>query len=579
MMSARAFILACLATLALAMAVRVVWLRADPPVVGGVGIVWHDEGAWVHNARNRALWGTWRTDNWNPIYVAPVFTALEYAAFEAFGVGTWQARVVPAVSGLLSVGFLVAGLTTLVGRRLAVVGGLLLAVNYAFIMWNRAALMESTMTMWMVAAWAAYARAEQRPSWAIVSGVAATAAWFTKAAAAFFVAALAVEAAWAFMASTRRPATRATRTSALFVLLGLAASFAVAGAVFVLPHWDEYAFYNWQMSVTRKPEYSVGALADRASWLPIVQSLFSRMWLELVAGSLGLMAIIATWWRARPAERLLVLWVALGLLELVVHDAGNERRYVMFIPAFIAAACVCAAGRPGDGIDGVLRPRLARGWFETAAVWPSMLALAYLVVGSALRPFFIADIEAGVLSNVVRLSGLVAVLVVAALALGRRRAFAWLVRPLLPPAALVTLAAVAIGAQTWQFMLWAGHRAETNYRAAVAVGQRLPEGTLVQGKLANGLSLESRIRPLFVGNGFGNFADRLRRDDARYILTYDLPRIGYESSDGSGLIQGILEQYPRRRIVDSFVVDETPLPDRAVLIDKFPDGEAGHARD
>ena len=47
----------------------------------------------MHNARNRALWGTWRTDDWNPVFIAPVFTALEYAAFAAFGVGTWQARL------------------------------------------------------------------------------------------------------------------------------------------------------------------------------------------------------------------------------------------------------------------------------------------------------------------------------------------------------------------------------------------------------------------------------------------------------------------------------------------------------
>ena len=75
----------------------------------------------------------------------------------------------------------------------------------------------------------------------------------------------------------------------------------------------------------------------------------------------------------------------------------------------------------------------------------------------------------------------------------------------------------------------------------------VPAGTLVQGKLANGLALENRIRPLFVGNGFGNYADRLQRDDVRYILTYDLPRIGYESSRRIGLIQGILDRYPGRR--------------------------------
>ena len=81
---------------------------------------------------------------------------------------------------------------------------------------------------------------------------------------------------------------------------------------------------------------------------------------------------------------------------------------------------------------------------------------------------------------------------------------------------------------------WARTRTEFNYQASVEVGRALPPGTLVQGKLANGLSLENRIRPIFVGHGFGNYDDRLTRDDARYILTYDLPRVGYESQDGSG---------------------------------------------
>jgi hypothetical protein len=118
---------------------------------------------------------------------------------------------------------------------------------------------------------------------------------------------------------------------------------------------------------------------------------------------------------------------------------------------------------------------------------------------------------------------------------------------------------------------WIGHRQTLNYQASLDVGQHLPPGTLVQGKLANGLALDNQIRPLFVGNGFGNFADRFVRDDAGYILTYDLPRIGFESSDGSELIQQILNRYPSWRVVAAFQVDETPDSDRAVLIDKSPD--------
>jgi hypothetical protein len=115
------------------------------------------------------------------------------------------------------------------------------------------------------------------------------------------------------------------------------------------------------------------------------------------------------------------------------------------------------------------------------------------------------------------------------------------------------------------------HRQTLNYQASVDVGRYLQPGALVQGKLANGLALDNQIRPLFVGNGFGNYGDRFVRDDAGYILTYDLPRIGFESSDGSELIQQILNRYPSRRVVATFQVDETPDPDRAVLIEKSPD--------
>lgn len=577
-MSKTSFVAAALLLLLLGTAMRFAWLRSDPPVAGSVGIVWHDEGAWVHNARNRALWGTWRTDEWNPVFIAPVFTALEYATFETLGVGTWQARVVPAISGLVAVIFLTAGLSAVAGRRAALVGATLLTVNYAFVMWNRAALMESTMTMWMVVAWGASALAERRPAWGLVAGAAGAAAWFTKASAAFFVAALAI-AALAHLARRGRPAGE--RRWAVLTLAALAASFLAVAVAFILPNWSEYRFYNWQMTVTRKPEYTLGAFVDRATWIPIVQGIFSRMWLELVLGSAGLVAIVARWRVARPAERLLVLWMVIGLAELVVHDSGNERRYVMFIPAVIALAAWSLRGDSGTrqgsagaAADATLAVPGGR-WTLAAALG----LMAFVVAGAALRLVFQEAVNAGDLKMPVRLAAAIGVVAALGIAGAGARLPIGRLGTRVPGGLAWAFLLVAVAVQGWQYASWAGRRAEHNYRAAVALGQELPPGTLVQGKLANGLSLENRIKPLFVGNGFGNYEDRLRRDDARYILTYDLPRVGYESSDGSGLIQGILQHYPRHRIVDSFVVDETPLPDRAVLIEKVPDEQAGHARD
>ena len=91
--------------------------------------------------------------------------------------------------------------------------------------------------------------------------------------------------------------------------------------------------------------------------------------------------------------------------------------------------------------------------------------------------------------------------------------------------------------------------ARSNYEASIEVGRLLAPGTLVQGKLANGLALENRIRPIFIGHGFGNYDDRLQRDDVRYILTYVSPSVGFESQQGSDMIQELLDHYPNRQVV------------------------------
>jgi len=209
-----------------------------------------------------------------------------------------------------------------------------------------------------------------------------------------------------------------------------------------------------------------------------------------------------------------------------------------------------------------------------------VLPLAYLVIGSVIRTPLVHQIEAGNLKLAVRMSTALAIVAaaiaawLASNALRRIQTIAVSLRPI-----VVACCLLALCWNVFEYARWTTRRTTVNADASLALGHLLAPGTIVQGKLANGMSLENQIRPIFVGNGFGNYEDRLRRDDARYILTYDLPRIGYESSDGSGLIQGILDHYPRRRVIATFVVDETPGPDRAVLIDKEPDGLPAHARD
>jgi 4-amino-4-deoxy-L-arabinose transferase-like glycosyltransferase len=558
-------ILVLVVIMAAAASLRVAWLTADPPAQPAIGVVWHDEGAWAHNARNRVLWGEWRTDAWNPVFVAPVFTALEYAAFNAFGVGTWQARTVPVASGLAAIVLLAAGLAVAGGRLAALLGATLLAANYVFVMWNRAALMESTMTAFIVASWAAYAMAERRPHLGLFAGCAVVLAWFTKAAAAFFLGALVLDATWTLalwrVGALRRmlradaPSSTDVRAAA-WTLGGVVAAAVIVLALFVLPNWSEYQFYNWQMSVTRKPSYTVKALMDRASWLPIVHDYFTRMWLVVTLAALAVITIVLRWRTARPAERLLVLWVMLGLAELVVHDAGNERRYVMFIPAFVALAALML-GRPGPAAPPAGEPAFSSRWVVT----PFVFLFAYLIAGSLLR---LAEI--GEVGRAVRLSAAVAASLSLLLLWRWPSVREWLSRQHVTAGAAVALTAIAVTGDLVQYGQWVATRTFENYRASVMLGEHLAPGTLVHGKLANGLSLENQIRPIFVGRGFGNYEDRTRRDDVRYILTYVAPRVGYEGS----VILDVLDAYPNRSIIMTFDVAETATGhDRAALIDKF----------
>ena len=563
----RRFVLALGAILCLAALLRGIFPSADPPWRSTVGVVWHDEGAWVHNARNKALVGAWRTDEWNPVYVAPVFTGLEYLSFAAFGVGVWQARLVSEVAGFCSVLLLALGVRRIAGNLAALLAGALLATNYVYVMYNRAAIMEALMVSFIVASWYCSTRAVRAPAWGAAAGLMATLAFFTKAAAAFYLGALGLLAVMRLLklwdgrgrwAPDEAPLQE--RSAAVWTLLGLAVSFAFVTLVFVLPNWTEYRFYNWQMSVTRKPSYDLSALLLRLSWFPILHDTFSRMWPALCAGVLGAWGIVSEWRRASDGERLLLLWVAVGSLELLIHDVGNERRFVFLIPALVALTGIVLA-------RGSLLPAAMRGVTRRHVVLalPVVLYSLYVLLGPLTRVPYLEQVYAHVLRMPVRLAaGGAVILTVVLIAMWPTVArtmssVAW--------GARVAIAAVAIGV-AWnlaQFGDWAARRSYKNFDASVALGRALPAGTLVQGKLANGLALENGIRPIFIGHEFGNYADRKERWDVRYILTYTDPEIGYEGDQ----ILDVLAAYPGWRIIMTFDVAETRSGhDTAALIEK-----------
>jgi hypothetical protein len=372
-------------------------------------------------------------------------------------------------------------------------------------------------------------------------------AFFTKAAAAAYVGALGL----LVLLEIRQ-------RQGLWTLAGLAVAFGVIGALFVLPHWADYRFYNWQISVTRKPSYDLHSLVERVSWFPILHGTFSRMWAALALAVFGTWNAVRRWGTAGTGERLLVLWIAVGTLELLVHDVGNERRFVILIPGLVGlAAIVLARGVLLEDAPSLPRSRLL-------ILSPLVCYCGYVLAGPLVRLAYLNDLDAGVFKQPVRLSAAAAVLATIALVaawprMARLFAVRW---------TAAVAAGLAVAGTLWnvaQFADWAAHRTRKNYEASLAIGRALPPGTLVQGKLANGLALDNRIRPVFIGHGFGNYEDRKRRGDVRYILTYTSPWLGYEGSQ----IKDVLDALPGWRIIMSFDVAESPSGhDTAALIEK-----------
>src|SRR6266545_513504 len=130
MMSRAQFSAPLFLILAAGLFLRTIYPAADPPWRSTIGVVWHDEGAWTHNAR----------------------------------------RIAGPVAGLIA------------GARLA--------TNYVYVMYDRAAIMEALMAAFIVASWYCSTRAERQPAWGAVAGTCATLGFFTKAAAAFYIGAL-----------------------------------------------------------------------------------------------------------------------------------------------------------------------------------------------------------------------------------------------------------------------------------------------------------------------------------------------------------------------------------------------------
>ena len=438
--------------------------------------------------------------------------------------------------GLLSVLAVGLGLAACASRRAGIAAAALLATNYIWVMWNRAALMETTMVAFIAISWSAYALAYRRPVWGAVAGASAILAFFTKAAAAFYVGALGLEVllalacrgrafgvgpsgsgAPASRARPRRPdpegptptrgALDAGRTRGHRRPLPGVLRAAVLAGVQVLQladvsdaeaHVRPACPRGPRIVAARDPRFLHTTVADHhrraRRLLRPSRPVAVRHRTRTAARTLG-RARDARDDRPRRRQR-----AAVHLPHPGVRGAGGAR-------ARHATAVSCRKRSP--------RCRRARDGSRSRSFSTARTSSLVRIV----RMPFLYDVRPSV-----RTSAAVAAVATLALYVWWKRLAPWLAQQSWSLAAALVMLAILVAGDLAQFGQWAAGRTYKNVTASRLVGAWLPPGTIVQGKLANGLALDNRIKPIFVGRGFGNYEDRLTQDrralplDVRHTL-------------------------------------------------------------
>lgn len=136
--------------MALGILIRFWALDADPSILLDSGQI-GDEGYWLYNAKSLALFGKTVPDQfYHDFAAAPLFSFASYLSFLNFGVGFWQARLVSALAGIVTL-LLTFMIAKQINERVALLATFIVSINTMLLLHNRLAVGESLSIMFATA--------------------------------------------------------------------------------------------------------------------------------------------------------------------------------------------------------------------------------------------------------------------------------------------------------------------------------------------------------------------------------------------------------------------------------------------
>jgi len=491
-------LLVLLLILALAAALRLQHIRADPPsnlvhLTNSAGI-YFDEAMYAHNARNKALFGVWMTDDWNPLLYNAVLTGIYYVGFELAGVNIVTVKVTTILFGLLGILFLYLAVRRYLVEELALGLSFLFAVDFYWTMYNRVGLLENFSTLIFIVSYYFLVRAEEKPRRMVLVGIFAALVALSKYLFFYFLLTSGLAVArqawvrknWTAMKNYLAGVLAVVSVWFFAVFLPLASSFRKIGSGWMDLSWPEnvgQVFFNIYRNNLHR-------------YINLIPVLF-------IIGLLFAAMVLVKFRQNQPPpdvrEMFVLLWIAGTFLQMAILNYQPLRYYLNIVPGLFIALSLALKDK--DWLRAQAR----------SVLWVFLLLAAFFYkfwIGLVKYPsaFFVYNPTA------------VRILVYAAILLvflnwwrgGRHET-----------ASSVFIAAALAASSFTVYYTQFYRRPVYQVQTAANSLRQLPPGSIIMGNEAPRLALETEFRLFPAFEGWFNDEDPFRKQRPTHLLTLD----------------------------------------------------------
>jgi 4-amino-4-deoxy-L-arabinose transferase-like glycosyltransferase len=295
---------------------------------------------YCHNARNKALFDTWMTDDWNPVLYNAVLTGIYYGGFKVFGVSVVTMKAVNILFGLLGIAFLYLALRRYLPESYGLAFAFLFGLDYYWTMYNRIGLLENFSTLFFIISYYFVTRVRERPGNMVLVGVCVAMAALSKYLFLYFILTsfIAVfysswrDKDWARLLRFLAGVLGLIAVWFLAVFLPLAASFRKIGSGWMDLSWPEtigQLFFNIYRNNMHR-------------YMSLIPLLF-------IVGLLFAAMVMARLWKKNPPpdlrEMFIFLWLAGTFFQMAILNYQPLRYYLNIVPALFFAVSLALERR------------------------------------------------------------------------------------------------------------------------------------------------------------------------------------------------------------------------------------------